>query len=266
MMHARTPDNVKETVLNSMADYEGNIRVLICTITFGMGVDAKGVRTIINFGPSRNLESYVQESAKDIKDYVSTKACRRQHINGYFDRPISSSQTANPPTPHDCCDNCALSCTCGLDGCSVESICSIDQAPTECISPVRNVSEDQFASLKRELMRYKKTWVAYCMQRNMHSQSQVSAISWPSFLLEFGDYHIGQVIESAPYIASWSDVLKCIEIWRVNHAIEIWKILKKIFPELQVEQLPEIDLKECMQAYSCLHALILMNKTKDQTS
>ena len=264
MMHARTPDNVKETVLNSMADYEGNIRVLICTIAFGMGVDAKGVRTIINFGPSRNLGSYVQESgrcsrdgkpgkcialylgrmlstcAKDIKDYVSTKACRRQHINGYFERPISSSQTANPPTPHDCCDNCALSCTCGLDGCSVESICSIDQAPTECISPVRNVSEDQFASLKRELMRYKKTWVAYCMQRNMHSQSQVSAISWPSFLLEFGDYHIGQVIESAPYIASWSDVLKCIEVWRVNHAIEIWKILKKIFPELQDEQLPEI--------------------------
>ena len=70
-----------------------------------------------------------------------------------------------------------------------------------------------------------KERVAYCMQRNMHSQSQVLAISWPSFLMGFGDYHIGQVIESAPYIASWSDVLKCIEIWRVNHAIEIWKIL-----------------------------------------
>ena len=96
------------------------------------------------------------------------------------------------------------------------------------------------AVLKRELVRYKKTWVAYCMQRNMHSQSQVSAISWPSFLMEFGDYHIGQVIESAPYIASWSDVLKCIEIWRVNHAIEIWKILKKIFADLQDEPLPEI--------------------------
>ena len=122
MMHARTLDNVKETVLNSMADYVGHIRVLICTIAFGMGVDVKGVRTIINFGPSRNLELYVQERGrcsrdgkciilflgrmlstcgKDIKDYVSTKACRRQYINGYFDRPITSSQTANPPTPHD---------------------------------------------------------------------------------------------------------------------------------------------------------------------
>ena len=45
--------------------------------------------------------------------------------------------------------------------------------PQMYISPVRNVSEDQFASLKRERMRYKKTWVAYFMHRNMHSQSQV---------------------------------------------------------------------------------------------
>ena len=62
--------------------------------------------------------------------------------------------------------------------------------------------------------------------------------------MEFGDYHIGQVIESAPCIASWSDVLKCIEIWRVNHAIEIWKILKKIFADLQDEPLPEISDEE----------------------
>ena len=62
MMHARTPESVKETILNSMAHHNGHIRILICTIAFGMGVDAKGVRNIINFGPSRNLESYVQES------------------------------------------------------------------------------------------------------------------------------------------------------------------------------------------------------------
>ena len=104
MMHARTPENVKETVLNSMRTHDGHLRVLICTIAFGMGVDAKGVRTIINFGPSRNLECYVQESgrcsrdgqpgnciilylgrmlstcAKDIRDYVSSGTCRRELI------------------------------------------------------------------------------------------------------------------------------------------------------------------------------------------
>ena len=104
MMHAKTPESVKETVLNSMADFNGHVRVLICTIAFGMGVDARGVRTIVHFGPSRNLESYVQESgrcsrdgqpgnclilylgrmvstcAKDIRSYVSSESCRREQI------------------------------------------------------------------------------------------------------------------------------------------------------------------------------------------
>lgn len=86
-----TPGNVKETVLNSMNDHDGHLRVQICTVACGMGVDAKGVWTI---GPSRNLECYIQESgrcsgdgqwgnciilylgrmlsscAKDIRDYV----------------------------------------------------------------------------------------------------------------------------------------------------------------------------------------------------
>ena len=115
MMHARTPENVKETVLNSMRTHDGHLRVLICTIAFGMGVDAKGVRTIINFGPSRNLECYVQESgrcsrdgqpgnciilylgrmlsicAKDIRDYVSSGSCRRELIRGYFDHPANET-------------------------------------------------------------------------------------------------------------------------------------------------------------------------------
>ena len=66
MMPAKTPETVKETVLSSMASYDGHVRVLICTIAFGMGVDARGVRTctIIHFGPSRNLESYVLESGR----------------------------------------------------------------------------------------------------------------------------------------------------------------------------------------------------------
>ena len=264
-----------------------------------MGVDAKGVITIINFGPSRNLESCVrkwplQQRWKARKVYRSILRSNVKHLCKRHERLFQAKLVTDStsmviladPLPHNNNNNnnnnsnnkttyialiqscskwftkiklsshlklqtlpllmiavttVALSCTWGLAGGSDESIYSVDQAPTECILPVRNVSEDQFASLKRELVRYKKTWVAYCMQRNMHSQRQFSANFWPSFLMKFGDYHIGQVIQSAPYIASWSDVLKCIEIWRVNHAAEIWKILKKIFADLQDEALPEIS-------------------------
>ena len=214
MMHARTPDSVKETVLNSMANHNGHIRVLICTIAFGMGVDAKGVRNIINFGPSRNLESYVQESgrcsrdgkpgkcvilylgrmltfsSKDMRDYVLTQTCRRQDINRYFDIPAISNNDTEKPVGHNCCDNCATYCKCVEGGCNHKTICSINQLQQESSVPVRTVSQQQNASLHKALITYKKTWVSYCMHRNLQDSNKVSAISYPSFLMEFGDYHI----------------------------------------------------------------------------
>lgn len=111
-MHA--PERVKETVLNSMTDEHGHLRVLICTIAFGMGVDVKAVRTIVNFEPSRNFESYVQESghcsrdgrpgecvilylgkmlttsSDDIKSYILSEKCHRSHINSFFDEPTTT--------------------------------------------------------------------------------------------------------------------------------------------------------------------------------
>ena len=64
MLHSRTPDRVKENIIDSLSNVDGIVRCLICTISFGMGMDCKGVRTIINFGPSKNIESYMQESGR----------------------------------------------------------------------------------------------------------------------------------------------------------------------------------------------------------
>ena len=38
MYHAGTPPNVKHHISRNMADDEGHLRILICTIAFGMGV------------------------------------------------------------------------------------------------------------------------------------------------------------------------------------------------------------------------------------
>jgi len=80
------------------------------------------------------------------------------------------------------------------------------------------------------------------MEKNYSpSHNQVSAISCPSFLLEFGNFHIAQVIENANVIASFNDILKVIEIWRLSHAVEIWKLMRNIFTDLGDERLPEIS-------------------------
>ena len=83
------------------------------------------------------------------------------------------------------------------------------------------------------------------MEKNYSSSNnQVSAISCPSFLLEFGNFHIAQVIENANVIASFSDILKVIEIWRLSHAVEIWKLMRNIFTDLANERVPEIPLED----------------------
>lgn len=70
------------------------------------------------------------------------------------------------------------------------------------------------------------------------------AISCPSFLLEFGNFHITQVIENANVIASFNDILKVIEIWQLSHAVEIWKFMRNIFTDLADERRPEISLED----------------------
>jgi ATP-dependent DNA helicase RecQ len=61
LLHSKTPATVKDNIINSFSKTDGCVRVLFATIAFGMGINAKGVRSVIHVGPSRNLEAYVRE-------------------------------------------------------------------------------------------------------------------------------------------------------------------------------------------------------------
>ena len=39
-----------------------SIRILVATIAFGMGINCKAVHRIIHYGPSKNVEAFVQET------------------------------------------------------------------------------------------------------------------------------------------------------------------------------------------------------------
>ena len=45
-------------------------------------------------------------------------------------------------------------------------------------------------------------------------------------------------------IASFNDILKVIEIWRLSHAVEIWKLMRNIFTDLTNERLPEFSMED----------------------
>ena len=89
MLHSCTSEANKRKILNSFQQVNGCIRLLVATIAFGMGVHSKGVKTVVHFGPSKNVESYIRSNAflfysssllrhfdKDMKSYVKTKSCR----------------------------------------------------------------------------------------------------------------------------------------------------------------------------------------------
>jgi len=68
MYHAGTPNSVKAHILADMANENGNIRILISTVAFGMGVNCKKIRRVIHFGPSKSVEQYVQECGRAGRD------------------------------------------------------------------------------------------------------------------------------------------------------------------------------------------------------
>ena len=54
-------DHIRKDILLKMTQKDGIIRCLICTIAFGMGVDVKGLSTVIHWGCSKSVSNYWQE-------------------------------------------------------------------------------------------------------------------------------------------------------------------------------------------------------------
>ncbi|XP_022780469.1 Bloom syndrome protein homolog [Stylophora pistillata] len=75
MLHSCTPVKNKDTVLYAFQKEESPVRVLVATIAFVMGVDCKGVHRTIHFGPSNNIEAYIQETGRSGRDGKQSVAC-----------------------------------------------------------------------------------------------------------------------------------------------------------------------------------------------
>ena len=130
-----TEASVKQTILNSFCAINGNLRIVIGTIAFGMGLDCPDVRQVIHWGPSADLESYIQEtgragrdgylsqavlyhtpadyrfSASAMVDYCrNTSECRRVALFKGFD----DDGTVETCTLCSCCDICESKCDCIL--------------------------------------------------------------------------------------------------------------------------------------------------------
>ena len=132
MYHAGTPESSKQHILKFVSLPGGHVRVLICTVAFGMGIDLKCARKVIHFGPSRTAECYLQECGRvgrdggqslcvllynvflasrcsdDMKELIiSQQKCHRREILKHFpgDHEIVAEGC-------QCCNVCAKTCMC----------------------------------------------------------------------------------------------------------------------------------------------------------
>ena len=130
MFHSNTDQQVKDFVMKSFSCNDGIVRVIFATIAFGMGVDCKGLTTVIHYGPSNDIVDYFQESGRagrgitnvchallllypgclssklislEMKQYCKNQTvCRRSLLLRNYGGTVDNHQISRM----DCCDIC----------------------------------------------------------------------------------------------------------------------------------------------------------------
>ena len=132
MFTSVTDSDHKELII-SLFTKPSQLRVVVATAAFGLGIDCPDVRQIIHVGMPEDVESYVQETGRagrdgkhalatllkarsyhtcerSIKDYtMNDSQCRRDAL---FES-MENYQHCHSGSNCLCCDVCALVCECG---------------------------------------------------------------------------------------------------------------------------------------------------------
>ncbi|XP_078356447.1 bifunctional 3'-5' exonuclease/ATP-dependent helicase WRN-like [Oculina patagonica] len=127
MYYSGTSPAIKESVLASLSNPIGKVRVIIATSALGMGIDIKGLYRIISYGPPSDVESYIQELGRagrdglqseallmfhgrqlrlcspEMLEYLDSTGCRRNMLLSLFEE---SSVVFFSKAKHFCCDRC----------------------------------------------------------------------------------------------------------------------------------------------------------------
>lgn len=126
---------MREIILQEFSKKETNLRMIIATSAFGLGVDCADITRVIHWGPPSTLEELAQETgrvgrdgspseailyynkigkflSKSIKAYgENSSICRRKLMYKDF-LFASSTDCSDIPTACRCCDLCAPLCNC----------------------------------------------------------------------------------------------------------------------------------------------------------
>ena len=138
---------------------------------------------------------------------------------------------------HKCCGFCAQKCSCKGDDCGNIWSPSTDNklGPQFNTSPdnkfSRAVTQHQKKALAKELHQFRKELLEKADMDKM--------VTCPNLLMEFNSFHINQVLEHCDVLFSISDILKSVEIWRLQYAKGILQALSSVFNDIQLNSLED---------------------------
>ena len=128
-----TKTNVKANILKSFCCIGSHLRIVIATIAFSMGLDIPDLRQVIHWGPSDDLENYIQETGRAGRDgklccavlyharkdyryvteqmvnYCTSVSCKRQLLFADFE---DCDMYTSVSCKCYCCSVCNTQCQC----------------------------------------------------------------------------------------------------------------------------------------------------------
>ena len=246
MFHAGSPETVKNHVIKEMTASSSHLRVLICTMAFGMGIDCKNVYRSIHFGPSKTIEMLIQECGRlgrdgkscscyilfsglltahcdaKVKELIQSKDCRRKQLSKLF---TSFDETSAPKGCH-CCDICFQKCDCQNPKTIIKFDSSQQHHSAQTKSAkVRQVSEAQKEMLYQKLNEYRRSLLP---NRNDH----FIPVGSLNILFEFGFYQISQVMKNCHQLFTLEDIVQHVELWRHVHVNNVYMVLSQTFDDM----------------------------------
>ena len=212
-----------------------------------MGIKCHNVNSVVHFGPSKNMELYMQESGRAGREgahstsvilynsllaakcdpcmliFLKTEHCRRKQISQLFPHGMCSYTCVGCK----CRDICSKACYCGAENC--QSWLKFGQILKDSYvaASIRTVSTSQKQILAESLKSYRSPLLQECYK--------VRPVAYPNLFMEFGFPQISQVLENCHRIFTFQDIKNFVEIWRKIHANNVLAIIEEVFEDTDVD-------------------------------